>query len=601
MTAGLISTSVTGSVAVAAVWLVCRLVPRLPAGARAMLWWCVAAKFLVGLVWVAPVRVPILPDRVGPVVLAGATIAVAAADEGQAAVGVDPGGAAASSQDIDAADDAPSSAPGGVDWAGWMWRGWSALLSAVWIAGIAIAGLAFGRGWRRAQQLLRRSTEAPLRLRPMIVALAHGLSLARLPDVRISDDVDSPLVVGLRWATVLLPRGLIGRLSDRELQMAICHELVHIKRADLSLGCVPALVKALFFFHPFAIIAVREYGVAREAACDATVLRVVDAAPAEYGRMLIGLGVARKRMAFAAGGAAVSRASLKRRLLMLRDATPRSRAGRVAVALAAGAVVLGLMATQVVARPSGLSPSDEPGRTPAVATPVVTTPAVATPAATTPAATRPAVRRQTVAPPTATTPAVTKQAPTGAVKLRLAVQGQQAESSAATDQGPDFVLFRDDDTVAAGALTNATRMRIRLLPGVQSQQSKTAGYRLVPRPVTAQAVSGDGTPASRRAAIAHARTFRKSGEGLLWFRWKGAEYIVRDAATLREADRIVRQLEARELGAFWYFVSPTSKAASSARAGRASTVGVGRGPLVTLEPLIQRAIANGLAARAGGG
>jgi bla regulator protein blaR1 len=568
MTSGLMATSVTGSVAVAAVWLVCRLVPRLSAGARAVLWWCVAAKFLLGLVWVAPVRLPILPGRVGPVVLAGATLAVPPADAGQAARALDPDAGAASSQGDDAIDGVLPSVSGGVDWTGWMWRGWSFLLAALWMGGIAIAGLAFGLGWRRARQLLRRSTEAPLRVQPMTVALAHSLALSRAPDVRISDDVDTPLVVGLRRASVLLPRGLIARLSDRELQMAICHELVHIKRADLSLGCVPALVKALFFFHPFAIVAVREYGLAREAACDAAVLHVVDAAPAEYGRMLVGLGVARRRMAFAAGGAAVSRASLERRLLMLRDAAPRSRAGRVAGGLAAGLVVMGLMATGVVARPA--APPARSGR---------------------------AAAAGPTAPPVAVRRAVAPRAALQAGQAPKPVQKPQATSGAATVQGPDFVLFRDDDTVAAGGLTSAMRMQMRLLPRVQSQPSGIAGYVLVPRPVTAQTSSGDGTPASRRAAIAHARTFRKSGEGLLWFRWQGAEYVVRDAATLQEADRIVRRLEASEPGAFSYLIRPTSQATSSTPAGRAFRVV--RGPLVSLEPLVQRAIASGLATRVG--
>ena len=53
--------SIGGAVGAALVWIVCRLAPRLSAPARAMLWWCVAAKFVTALVWVAPVRLPVLP------------------------------------------------------------------------------------------------------------------------------------------------------------------------------------------------------------------------------------------------------------------------------------------------------------------------------------------------------------------------------------------------------------------------------------------------------------------------------------------------------------------------------------------------------------
>ena len=73
--------------------------------------------------------------------------------------------------------------------------------------------------------------------------------------------------------------------------MAICHELVHLRRGDLWLGCVPALAERLFFFHPLAHVAAREDPLAREAACDAAVLRAMDATPQDYGRLLLALGV----------------------------------------------------------------------------------------------------------------------------------------------------------------------------------------------------------------------------------------------------------------------------------------------------------------------
>ena len=57
----LVRASLEGAVLAAGVWLVCRALPRMSPGVRALLWWCVAAKFVVALVWLTPVGVPVLP------------------------------------------------------------------------------------------------------------------------------------------------------------------------------------------------------------------------------------------------------------------------------------------------------------------------------------------------------------------------------------------------------------------------------------------------------------------------------------------------------------------------------------------------------------
>src|SRR5262245_23654789 len=59
--AALLRSSPQGALFIAAVWLACRLFPRLPAAVRCGLWWAACLKLLVGLVWIAPVEVPVLP------------------------------------------------------------------------------------------------------------------------------------------------------------------------------------------------------------------------------------------------------------------------------------------------------------------------------------------------------------------------------------------------------------------------------------------------------------------------------------------------------------------------------------------------------------
>ena len=192
----------------------------------------------------------------------------------------------------------------------------------------------------------------------VVDALAEQVGLVGTPDTLRADRVESPMIAGLFAPVVLLPRARFDALPDALQRMAICHELVRLRRGDLWLGCVPALAERLFFFHPLAHVAAREYLLAREAACDAAVLRAMDATPQDYGRLLLALGVSPLRAGFAASSTSRSFSSLKRRIGMLNHTMPSARA-RYAGWLLAAAAAVAIVPMQVVAR---TAPAREGGR-----------------------------------------------------------------------------------------------------------------------------------------------------------------------------------------------------------------------------------------------
>src|SRR4029079_19101173 len=57
--------SLQGALVIAAVWIVCRLFPRLPAALRCGLWWLACAELVFRLAWgpagAEPVRLAVLP------------------------------------------------------------------------------------------------------------------------------------------------------------------------------------------------------------------------------------------------------------------------------------------------------------------------------------------------------------------------------------------------------------------------------------------------------------------------------------------------------------------------------------------------------------
>ena len=132
--------------------------------------------------------------------------------------------------------------------------------------------------------------------------------------------------------------------------MAICHELAHVKRADLWLGCVPALAERLFFFHPLVRLAAREYALSREAACDSAVMDTLEVAPQDYGRLLLALGVSRPRTGLTAAGAAWSFPNLKRRIAMLQNQSARSTRSRALAVAVVGLAITAMVPMQLAAR-----------------------------------------------------------------------------------------------------------------------------------------------------------------------------------------------------------------------------------------------------------
>ena len=308
----------------AGIWLLDRVLQLSPA-TRAMLWWGAAAKFVVALMWTTPGAIPIVPAEPPAVhrMVGGATPRVEPFSFGS-----------------ERAARRQRTATGG--WNGALLE-WSTFAAVGWTMGVLIVGAVGVRRWRDTVRLRDASSPANGALQAHAVELAAHLRLRRVPEVRISPGVDTPLVTGLLCPVVLLPAHRFDALTEREQQMAICHELAHVKRADLWLGCVPALAERLFFFHPLVRLAAREYALSREAACDSAVMDTLEVAPQDYGRLLLALGVSRPRTGLTAAGAAWSFPNLKRRIAMLQNQSAqstRSRAFAVAVvALAVTAIV----------------------------------------------------------------------------------------------------------------------------------------------------------------------------------------------------------------------------------------------------------------------
>ncbi len=406
----LVRASVQGGVFILLVWLACRLFPQLPASVRCTLWWLATLKLLVAFVWVDPLPIPVLDPR------SAAVATVEPSSNPAVPITREP-----------SKPGAPviATKPAGLQW--------SSLAVGAWATILTLLFAALAARMRKINKIAGRAVEAVPRVQALAADLSESLELARPPAVRVSEEVDTPLVLGFRRPVVLLPAAPFAALRPEEQRMALCHELLHLRRKDLWLAYVPALAERLFFFHPLAHLAVREYQLTREAACDAAVIRKLDAHPGDYGRLLLALGVSRLPMHLAAAGSPSSFPKLKRRITMLRDISNQSTRLRIASAAAVLLAALALTPLTFVARSQ-----DRPAK-PARSTRHASSPIPAVAAA------------PTVVPVVAARPAIRSAEQKRAIDERVMVNRRK---------GLNYVFFLDNDnTMMSGSSTDVTRAR----------------------------------------------------------------------------------------------------------------------------------------------
>ncbi|MGJ7903360.1 M56 family metallopeptidase, partial [Lysobacter sp. 1R34A] len=332
---------------VAAVWALCRYLPRLSAATRCRLWWLAALQLLIGVLWPTPLVLPLLPDAFGGL-FAEAPSALVSASASASALPM-----SAQLPFAIAGVDAVAASPADAALLEF-WPSWSSLLAGVWLLGLSLVLTLNLRAFLDSRgRIARSSAEVPPPVAQAYRRLGDSLGLLRLPELRLSAEIESPQLLGPWPAVVLLPLHGVASMSAGELDMALHHELTHLRRRDLWWGWVPALAQQVFFFHPLAHLVAREYSLAREAACDAAVLDSRRYAPQDYGRLLLRLGVAPRPQAGLAS-ASPTYLILKRRLTMLQDAAPASRL--LAVGLTAAIALFGLAPYRIAA-------ADTPART----------------------------------------------------------------------------------------------------------------------------------------------------------------------------------------------------------------------------------------------
>jgi beta-lactamase regulating signal transducer with metallopeptidase domain len=218
-------------------------------------------------------------------------------------------------------------------------------VDAVWLVGVLLLALRSLGGWFHLAVVRRRARRmVPHEIERAFLRLCERVQVGRKVVLRASDEVISPLAMGLWRATVILPISAVLSLPAEELEAVIAHELGHIRRWDYLWNLIQTAVESVLFFHPAVWWLSRTVRERRELCCDEIAVQSCTDATV-YARALLRLEeqrTIRLRMAMAFGGCGGSLLQRIKKVLG-EDMAIENRMTSGVSAATAGALIIALL------------------------------------------------------------------------------------------------------------------------------------------------------------------------------------------------------------------------------------------------------------------
>jgi beta-lactamase regulating signal transducer with metallopeptidase domain len=145
------------------------------------------------------------------------------------------------------------------------------VLVGVWLAGFCVVAFRWALQWSRVRAALRSASPLPLNLPIRVLS-----SSARI----------EPGVFGVFRPILLLPDGIIDRLTPAQWDAILAHELCHVRRRDNLTAAIHMAVEAIFWFHPLVWWIGKRMMEERERACDEEVI-LADRDPETYAQGIL--------------------------------------------------------------------------------------------------------------------------------------------------------------------------------------------------------------------------------------------------------------------------------------------------------------------------
>jgi len=181
--------------------------------------------------------------------------------------------------------------------------GYLPFICAVYFTGLTINLARLAMEWNKIRQI-RLSVLPAGQMQQYVNTFAQKLGIKKHIQLKFSELIDVPCMIGYFKPLVLLPVSICTNLSADEVEAILLHELSHIKRNDYLVNLLQQFIGVLLFFNPFTQLINRIVNQERENGCDDLVVEKTGE-PLIYAQALIKLEEARKsnfQLALAATG-----------------------------------------------------------------------------------------------------------------------------------------------------------------------------------------------------------------------------------------------------------------------------------------------------------
>lgn len=163
------------------------------------------------------------------------------------------------------------------------------IIPVVWLTGAMVLGVCILfesiSFWRIVRRRPRVTDEAILSL---LSECKRRMKIKRKIDIIVTDNVRCPALFGYLRPRLLLPERIFEKLNDRELVYAFMHELGHLKRHDIGVSWLIAVLQVIHWFNPLVWLAFYQIRIDQESACDASVLsRIKPKQSSDYAKAIV--------------------------------------------------------------------------------------------------------------------------------------------------------------------------------------------------------------------------------------------------------------------------------------------------------------------------
>jgi beta-lactamase regulating signal transducer with metallopeptidase domain/lipopolysaccharide export system protein LptA len=218
--------------------------------------------------------------------------------------------------------------------------------------------------WRRVFLDVRGAGSPSEDLRRLLIETQRLAAVRGRIHLRVPSRAMSPAVCGFFRPVVVLPQCLVGRLTNRQLRAVLLHELIHVRRHDVWVNCLQALLQIAFWWHPLVWLANARIRRAREEAVDDAVMLALAEDAGAYAPTLLEvarLAFNRPLASLGLVGILESHSALRQRIeRLVHFAAPR-RAGISVVSLLCVSAFAALAVPMGEAPAPSTPPAGEPG------------------------------------------------------------------------------------------------------------------------------------------------------------------------------------------------------------------------------------------------